>query len=189
MRFVLASASPRRLTLLAQIGILADVRPSNFNEVEGNNIPAELMVRTNALGKGRDILSECAKDDIIIAADTVVVLDNKVIGKPRDEEDAKRMLITLSGKEHKVITGVAVFHQGRELVETVITAVRFRKLAPDEIDAYISTGEPLDKAGAYGIQGYGTIFVEAINGCYNNVVGLPLARLYQMLAQMEVKLF
>jgi len=189
MHFVLASASPRRLMLLEQIGISADVHPSSFSEVNTESIAAELLVKTNALGKGRNVLAECRTDDVVISADTVVVLEGKVIGKPKDEKDAKKMLSDLSGKNHKVITGVAVFFKGEEVVNTVTTIVRFRKLNSGEIDSYLKTNEPFDKAGAYGIQGYGALFVDSINGCYNNVVGLPLAKLYEMLSQLEVKVF
>ena len=99
------------------------------------------------------------------------------------------MLRSLSGRTHQVMTGVAIFHNERELIDVVTTAVCFRKLTEAEIEAYVATGEPLDKAGAYGIQGYGALLVETIDGCYNNVVGLPLTKLYQMLAELEVKLF
>ena len=98
------------------------------------------------------------------------------------------MLRALSGRSHRVLTGIAVFYKEEETVETVTTSVRFRKLTSEEIDAYIATGEPMDKAGAYGIQGHGALLVESIEGCYNNVVGLPLTKLYQMLGQLEVKL-
>ena len=189
MHFVLASASPRRLALLAQIGIFADVCPSSFAEIEGGDSSAYNVVRTNALGKGREVLPTCQKSDVVIAADTVVALDNKILGKPKDTIEAKEMLRTLSGKTHQVMTGVAIFHDEKELIDVVTTAVRFRKLTEAEIEAYVATGEPLDKAGAYGIQGYGALLVETIDGFYNNVVGLPLTRLYQMLAELEVKLF
>lgn len=189
MHFVLASASPRRQALLAQIGILADVRPSNYDELNSTTGSAYEVVRTNALGKGRDVLQACQQSDVVIAADTVVVLDNKILGKPKNAKEAEEMLSTLSGKEHLVMTGVALFHQGIELLDVVTTVVNFRKLTKAEIKAYVATGEPLDKAGAYGIQGYGALLVESIEGCYNNVVGLPLTKLYQMLAEVEVKLF
>ena len=188
MHFVLASGSPRRLMLLAQIGIEADVRPSSFSELSGASDNVEKLVQANALGKGRDVLPLCKKDEVVIAADTVVVLDDKVIGKPKNIEEAKEMLRALSGRSHRVLTGIAVFYKGEEKVETVTTSVCFRKLTSEEIDAYIATGEPMDKAGAYGIQGRGALLVESIGGCYNNVVGLPLTKLYQMLGQLEVKL-
>ena len=188
MHFVLASASPRRLALLAQIGILADVHPSNFAELEGVNSSACDLVKTNARGKGLDVLQACQKSDVVIAADTVVALDSKILEKPKDVADAKAMLRSLSGRTHQVMTGVAIFHNERELIDVVTTAVSFRQLTEAEIEAYVTTGEPLDKAGAYGIQGYGALLVENIDGCYNNVVGLPLTKLYQMLSALEVKL-
>lgn len=189
MHFVLASASPRRLALLAQIGIEADVCPSSFVEIEGLSNSAYEVVQTNALGKGREVLQTLQKSDVVIAADTIVVLDEKILGKPKDAAEAKAMLRILSGRKHKVMTGVAVFHDNKELVDIVTTGVSFRQLTEAEIEAYVATGEPLDKAGAYGIQGYGALLVDTIDGCYNNVVGLPLTRLYQMLAALEVKLF
>ena len=189
MHFVLASASPRRLALLAQIGVGADVCPSNFVEIEGVSSSAQEVVRTNALGKGRKVLQTLQKSDVVIAADTVVVLDEKILGKPKDAAEARKMLQLLSGRKHKVMTGVAVFYDEKELVDVVTTVVSFRQLTDTEIESYVATGEPLDKAGAYGIQGYGALLVDTIDGCYSNVVGLPLTRLYQMLAALEVKLF
>ena len=121
----------------------------------------------------------------MIAADTMVVLENEILGKPFDSNDAAAMLRKLSGRVHRVLTGVAVFYKTQNLVEIVETKVWFRSLSEIEINAYVATGEPFDKAGAYGIQGRGAVLVEKIDGCYNNVVGLPLTRLYQMMAQLE----
>ena len=122
-------------------------------------------------------------------ADTMVVLENEILGKPFDSNDAAAMLRKLSGRVHRVLTGVAVFYKTQNLVEVVETKVWFRSLSEIEINAYVATGEPFDKAGAYGIQGRGAVLVEKIDGCYNNVVGLPLTRLYQMMAQIGVKGF
>lgn len=189
MKFVLASASPRRLALLAQVGIKAEVCPSNFVEITGVSISAPEVVSTNALGKGREVLQSLQKSAVVIAADTVVVLDGQILGKPKDSADARNMLRLLSGRKHKVMTGVAVFHNAKELVDVVTTVVSFRQLTETEIESYVETGEPLDKAGGYGIQGCGALLVDTIDGCYNNVVGLPLTRLYQMLKSLEVNLF
>ena len=187
MRVRLASGSPRRLELLHQLGAEVDVCISNFAEVNGNN--AEKVVAANALGKGRVVAEKLGTEIPVIAADTVVVLEQEILGKPADRSEAAAMLRKLSGRMHRVLTGVAVFYNDRELVEVAETKVWFRSLSEAEILAYTATGEPLDKAGAYGIQGRGAILVEKIEGCYNNVVGLPLTRLYQMMAQIGVRGF
>ncbi len=187
MRVRLASGSPRRLELLYQLGAEVDVCTSNFAEVNGNN--AEKVVAANALGKGGVVAEKLGTEIPVIAADTVVVLEQEILGKPADRSEAVVMLHKLSGRMHRVLTGVAVFYNDRELVEVAETKVWFRSLSEAEILAYAATGEPLDKAGAYGIQGRGAILVEKIEGCYNNVVGLPLTRLYQMMAQIGVRGF
>ena len=185
MRVILASSSPRRLQLLQQIGIEAEVRPAAFDELSTGKM-ADEVVLANAVGKCQAVCAACGDKMPVIAADTVVVLDGKILGKPKDAADAVRMLTELSGRTHKVLTGVAVSFQGRQLAEVCETEVIFRTLAAAEIADYVATGEPLDKAGAYGIQGRGAVFVEKINGCYNNVVGLPLTRLHLMLAKLGV---
>lgn len=185
MRVILASSSPRRLQLLQQIGIEAEVRPAAFDELSTGKM-ADEVVLANAVGKCQAVCSACGDKVPVIAADTVVVLDGKILGKPKDAADAVRMLMELSGRTHKVLTGVAVSFDGRQLAEVCETEVIFRTLTAAEIADYVATGEPLDKAGAYGIQGRGAVFVEKINGCYNNVVGLPLTRLHLMLAKLGV---
>ena len=185
MRVILASSSPRRLQLLQQIGIEAEVRPAAFDELSTGKM-ADEVVLANAVGKCQAVCAACGDKVPVIAADTVVVLDGKILGKPKDAADAVRMLTELSGRTHKVLTGVAVSFQGRQLAEVCETEVIFRTLTAAEIADYVATGEPLDKAGAYGIQGRGAVFVEKINGCYNNVVGLPLTRLHLMLAKLGV---
>lgn len=185
MRVILASSSPRRLQLLQQIGIEAEVRPATFDELSTGKM-ADEVVLANAVGKCQAVCAACGDKVPVIAADTVVVLDGKILGKPKDAADAVRMLTELSGRTHKVLTGVAVSFQGRQLAEVCETEVIFRTLTAAEIADYVATGEPLDKAGAYGIQGRGAVFVEKINGCYNNVVGLPLTRLHLMLAKLGV---
>lgn len=189
MKVVLASASPRRLALLEQIGFNVQVCVSAFEEInEGNKLP-EALVIDNANGKGRAVAMQTKTRLPIIAADTIVVLDGNVLGKPKDEQDAQTMLKKLSGRSHRVLTGVAIFYQGHSLSKVIETKVLFRDLTEEEILEYVSTGEPLDKAGAYGIQGRGAILVEKIDGCYNNVVGLPLTCLYQMMKQIGVRGF
>lgn len=185
MRVILASSSPRRLQLLQQIGIEAEVRPAAFDELSTGKM-ADEVVLANAVGKCQAVCADYGDKVPVIAADTVVVLDGKILGKPKDAADAVRMLTELSGRTHKVLTGVAVGFDGRQLAEVCETEVIFRTLTAAEIADYVATGEPLDKAGAYGIQGRGAVFVEKINGCYNNVVGLPLTRLHLILAKLGV---
>lgn len=177
---ILASSSPRRKILLKQIGLKFKVIPSHIAEVTApTQTPSENAKRI-ALEKAIKI-AEQIKEGIIIGADTIVVLDRKIMNKPKSKEDAKQMLKTLSGREHSVYTGVSLVNaSNRKHIEFVEeTKVRFRKLEEEEIKEYIESGSPMDKAGAYGIQDdFGAVFVEKINGCFYNVVGFPLARFY-----------
>lgn len=187
---ILASSSPRRKELLRQIGLDFRIDPADVDErVLPGELPDRYAVRV-ALDKAR-VAAAKAETGIIIAADTIVVLDNEILGKPADAEDAERMLMKLSGKVHRVITGVAVMDAatGKVLARTSITCVWFRSLAPNEISSYVATGEPLDKAGAYGIQERGALLVEKIDGCYFNVVGLPLSMLGELLRNFGVDVF
>ena len=186
MQVILASASPRRLALLQQIGIEAKVCPAEFDEVSGSAVQAEDVVLANAIGKCKAVVKIKGDSLPVIAADTVVVAEGVILGKPQNEEDAVEMLKQLSGKTHKVMTGIAVSYAGEMLAEVCETEVVFRELTDEEIKKYVANGEPLDKAGAYGIQGMGAVLVEKINGCYNNVVGLPLTRLQLILAKLGV---
>ena len=188
MEIVLASNSPRRKELLGQIG-LKDFKVSapNVDEsVEEGLSPAQIVEELSQR-KAR-AAKRAGPRDIIIAADTVVALDGTVLGKPRDQEDAFAMLSALSGREHHVYTGVTVLQGERSVTEHEETAVAFRALEPDEIRGYIATGEPMDKAGAYGIQGLGALLVSGIRGDYCNVVGLPVFRLGRILGQFGVNL-
>ena len=182
MNIILASASPRRRELLERIGITGfTVAAPNVDEsVHPGLSPADL-VETLSLRKARAAAENFGPDELILAADTVVALDAAVLGKPRDEDDAFAMLSALSGREHRVCTGVTVLRNGRAVTEHEITDVAFRALSPDEIWGYIATGEPMDKAGAYGIQGVGALLVSGIRGDYSNVMGLPVFRLGQIL--------
>ena len=184
-RVVLASSSPRRRELLTLIGIPHEVRPSNLDETMR---PHE-KPRSHAERLAREKASVVASEDsnlLTIAADTIVVVDRKVLGKPADARDAARMLGMLSGREHTVITAVAV-SRGKELRSAVEeVTVKFRRLNADEIDAYIATGEPMDKAGAYGIQGFGATIVERVEGDYFAVMGLPLVRLVGLLGEVGI---
>ena len=186
MQVILASASPRRLALLQQIGIEATVCPADFDEVSGSAVQAEDVVLANAVGKCQAVVKIKGDSLPVIAADTVVVAEGEILGKPQDAEDAIAMLKQLSGKTHKVLTGIAVSYAGEMLAEVCETKVVFRDLTDEEIKNYVATGEPLDKAGAYGIQGKGAVLVEKIDGCYNNVVGLPLTRMQLILAKLGV---
>ncbi len=183
MKVVLASASPRRRQLLLQAGWQPLVCPSAYTEAGRGRSPAEL-VAANALGKCQAVVAARGDQLPTVAADTVVVVDEKILGKPRTEAEAAEMLRLLSGRSHLVLTGVAVSFQGRILQDVCTTRVQFRPLGEEEIASYVASGEPLDKAGAYGIQGRGALLVEGIEGCYSNVVGLPLARLYLMLKKI-----
>ncbi|MBR5589018.1 MAG: septum formation inhibitor Maf [Phascolarctobacterium sp.] len=186
MQVILASASPRRLALLQQIGIEATVCPADFDEVSGSAVQAEDVVLANAVGKCQAVVKIKGDSLPVIAADTVVVAEGVILGKPQNAEDAVEMLKQLSGKTHKVLTGIAVSYAGEMLAEVCETKVVFRDLTDEEIKNYVATGEPLDKAGAYGIQGKGAVLVEKIDGCYNNVVGLPLTRMQLILAKLGV---
>lgn len=185
-RVILASGSPRRRQLLDLIGIAHEVRPPNIDETMR---PRETP-RRHAERLAREKASAIARRDpdlITIGADTIVVVNRNVLGKPRDAEDAARMLALLSGREHVVTTAVAV-SRGKKLRSAVEeVSVRFRRLRDDEIEAYIATGEPMDKAGAYGIQGYGATIVERIEGDYFAVMGLPIVRLVGLLRDVGVR--
>jgi septum formation protein len=185
-RVVLASASPRRRQLLDLIGIEHEVRPANIDE---SMRPREAP-RRHAERLAREKATKMAARDpdlITIGADTVVVINRKVLGKPRDEAEAVDMLSQLSGREHTVITAVAVA-RGKKLRSAIEEVrVKFRRLREDEIEAYVATGEPMDKAGAYGIQGFGATIVECINGDYFAVMGLPLARLTALMRDLGVR--
>jgi len=184
-RVVLASASPRRRQLLNLIGIAHEVRPANIDETMR---PRETP-RRHAERLAREKASASAKPDpdlITIGADTIVVVNRKILGKPRDTDDAARMLALLSGREHVVTTAVAV-SRGEKLRSAVEEVrIKFRRLRDDEIETYIATGEPMDKAGAYGIQGYGATIVERIEGDYFAVMGLPIVRLVGLLRDVGI---
>ena len=185
-RVVLASASPRRRDLLNLIGIAHEVQPANIDETmrprEAPRRYAERLAREKA-----SAIATRDPDLITIGADTVVVINRKVLGKPADADDAARMLRRLSGREHTVITAVAV-SRGRKLRSAIEEVrVKFRRLRDDEIAAYIAMGEPMDKAGAYGIQGYGATIVERIEGDYFAVMGLPLVRLVGLMRDVGVR--
>lgn len=189
-RLILASRSPRREVLLRQIGLKFEVAPSHAEEQwpEGM-VPWDAAERL-ALEKARAVACR-HRAGLVVGADTVVVLDGSILGKPAGNEEAAGMLRRLSGREHQVTTGIAVVDAatGEDRSASVTTLVRFAHLSEELIARYVATGEPLDKAGAYGIQGRGALLVEGIVGCYYNVVGLPLRRLAELLGEFGFDAF
>lgn len=188
MKYVLASASARRQELLHRIISDFDIEVSDFDEntVLFNGNVDEYVINL-AKGKAINTRKKLHNNAIIIGGDTVVVLNNKILGKPKNEEDAYRMLKELSGKTHNVYSGIVVINMYNNKIEesAIHTEVKMGTLTDKEILDYIKTGEPFDKAGAYGIQGYGGVFVEEIKGCFYNVVGLPLNLLHKMLNKVK----
>lgn len=187
-KIILASASPRRAQLLRQVGLDFQIIVSDAEEVITDLPPAE-FVKSTAFQKAR-IVSKAVPEGVIIAADTVVVIDGKIVGKPADAQEARKILYSLSGRQHKVYTGLCIIDMpsGHYYLGNECTKVYFRQLDEIEINAYIETGEPYDKAGAYGIQGKGAVLVERIEGCYFNVVGLPLSLLHQAMVEFGIDL-
>lgn len=183
MEVILASQSPRRKALMELFHIPFRVLAADIDEtMDPKQDPA---VQTAQVSLAKALATPHAPEDIVIAADTIVVCDGQILGKPKDEADAQRMLRLLSGRTHQVMTGLAVLYPGGQQVETQITQIHFRELTDREILAYIRTGEPMDKAGAYGIQGGAALFAEKLVGDYFNVVGLPVCRLGQLLRELE----
>ena len=177
LNVVLASASPRRKELLSLIFNEYDIRPADCDEALPEGIKAQEAVEYLSLIKNKATVQICDKKSLVISADTVVAVDGEILGKPQDKEDARRMISLLSGREHQVFTGVTLSLNGNFKTFSEKTDVVFYKLTDKEIEDYISTDEPYDKAGAYGIQGKAGLLVKAVNGDYYNVVGLPVARL------------
>ncbi len=187
---ILASTSPRRRELLRQIGIRFTSGPADVDERVRPGEPPETYAVRVAVDKAR-VAAGRAGTGIVIAADTIVVSGSEILGKPVNAQDAERMLMMLSGNAHRVITGLAVMDAsaGKLLTGTSVTDVWFRDLSAEEIASYISSGEPLDKAGAYGIQEKGALFVKRIEGCYFNIVGLPLSLLGELLKEVGIDVF
>lgn len=188
MRVILASASPRRLELLRNAGFSFEVRPADVEESPRAGEPAEAYTIRVARHKAQ--VAAAADGDpaaIVIAADTEVVIDRRILGKPRDDDDATRMLRLLSGAAHDVLTAVVIRARGEELTEVVVTRVWFAAMTDDEIDWYVRSGEPRGKAGAYAIQGLGARFIERIDGSWSNVVGLPIHTVHRLIAELDVR--
>ena len=188
MRIILASQSPRRRELLERMGISQfDVIPAKGEERSDPNLTPEQLVEELSRQKAAEIAAD-HPDALIIAADTVVAVDGSVLGKPHSREDAQDMLKRLSGREHTVYSGLTVCWQGRSVTQHEATAVRFRPLSQVDIANYVSTGEPMDKAGAYGIQGVAALFITRLEGDFYNVMGLPLCALTLQLRRLGVKI-
>ncbi|HEX9983607.1 MAG TPA: Maf family protein [Thermoanaerobaculia bacterium] len=187
MKFILASASPRRRELLASIGLDFEVLPSNVPEVHQEGEAPEEYVARLSRDKAQ-ALASAHPSRWVIAADTTVLLGEELLEKPADEADARRMLEAIAGKTHVVYTGLTLVNLERNHHDTRVaeSEVRMLPLSDDEIAWYVRTGEPMDKAGAYAVQGIGAMFIESINGSYTNVVGLPLATLFQMLRRASI---
>ncbi len=181
MGIILASKSPRRKELLSLMGLDFKIITEDIDETMDSSLPVEDEVARLSLEKAKAV--RVCDTDIVISADTVVVFDGSVMGKPKSTDEARRMLKSLSGNTHKVLTGVTVKRAKSCITKTVSTLVTFRQLDSEEIEAYIKSGEPMDKAGAYGIQGAAAVFVSRIEGDYFNIVGLPVCTLYEMLKQ------
>ena len=182
MALILASQSPRRQELLKLFHIPYTVRIADIDEaMDESKPPFDEVARVSRL---KALAVERAPEDIVIAADTIVVVDRTVLGKPHNEEEAKAMLRLLSNRDHQVMTGVTVLRGDRIETVTEVTDIHFRPLSENEIDAYVRSGEPMDKAGAYGIQGGAALFAEKMVGDYYNVMGLPVCRLWQMLQRI-----
>ena len=179
MQLILASQSPRRKELLGLMGHPFIIRVADIDESMDKTLaPYDEVARVSRL---KALAVERQEDDIVVAADTIVVVEGTVLGKPRDEEDAFRMLRSLSGRDHQVMTGMTVVRGEEAVTVTEVTDIHFRELSDTEIRAYIATGEPMDKAGAYGIQGGAALFATHLDGDYYNVMGLPVCRLSMIL--------
>ena len=186
-RIILASASPRRKELLEKIGLKFEVEPSNYTEDIRSGLSPDELARAISLEKAR-VVARKHKNAIVIAADTFIVFRAKIMGKPSTEAEARKMLMTLKGKSHSVITGFTIMdtEENKVLTKSVETIIHIKNLTSEEIDAYVKSKEPLDKAGAYAIQGLGSVIVERIEGDYFNVMGLPLSALAEGLKEFGI---
>jgi len=188
-KIILASASPRRKELLESMGLKFEVVVSHVDEnIEGKDFSTEL-IENLAAEKAMEVAGKIDFPAIVIGSDTVVVINNHVLGKPKDKNDAFNMLKMLSGKTHEVISGIAIVdtETNKILKDFVLSEVTFKELSDEEINNYIETGEPLDKAGAYAIQGLAGMFVKSITGCYSNIVGISVFKLAELLKKFGVK--
>jgi len=187
MKIVLASQSPRRQHLLREAGFDLVVHPADFAEISGEAKNAGEVVAFNSRGKCLEVVQSAGDGIPVLGADTVVVIDGMIIGKPRDGEDAKSTLRRLSGRGHEVLTGITVAYRGQVLTKVATTKVFFKNLSSQEIDDYVATGEPLDKAGSYGIQDGAGFMIDHFEGNHDNVVGLDMATVCELLVKLNVK--
>ncbi len=189
MSIILASGSPRRRELLEMLGIrdMKIIPAKGEEKAPAGAGPQELVLALSAQKAG-EVAAQCGRDDVVIGADTIVWADGRVFGKPHSRSEAVDMLHVLSGRTHQVYTGVTVIKAGQTVSKYEMTAVRFRPISGREIEAYVDTGEPMDKAGAYGAQGKAALFVSGIDGDFFNVMGLPLCTLGQMLKEQGVEI-
>jgi len=189
-KIILATTSLRRHELAKRMGLEFDIIPSNYEEDMTLNLPPKELVLKFSSGKAKDVVEKC-KEGIVIGVDTIVVFNNKKLGKPKNEEDAFKMLKSFSGKAQKVYSGICLIDcETRETIQDFeITDVYFREMSDSEIKNYIATKEPMGKAGAYAIQGLSSIFIQKINGCYFNVMGFPIYNIYKNLNKMGVDIF
>ncbi len=191
-KIILASSSPRRKELLERLGLRFEVIPSLIDEIPLRDESPEDFALRASTEKALSVSKSLDSDSVVIGADTIVVIGGEILGKPKDEEEATIMLEKIAGREHRVITGFSIVKPEAEILyrNLVESRVKIKTLAPCEIEGYIKTGEPMDKAGAYGAQGIGAFMIEEIHGSYTNVVGLPLAQVIDVLTGLGVlKLF
>ena len=187
-KIILASASPRRKDILSNLGLKFEIIPSDIEEnIENQSFSKELIEKL-ALDKVTDVRKRIDYPALIIGSDTVVVVGDRILGKPKNKEDAFNMLKLLSGKTHEVISAIAIMdsENNKILTDSVVSKVTFKELSDSEINNYIATGEPMDKAGAYAIQGFASIFISTICGCYTNIVGISAYKLAQMLKEFGI---
>lgn len=189
MRIILASQSPRRQHLLSDAGFDLDIYPADFAEIGGSAVDAVEVVTFNSRGKCLEVVKKIGDEVPVLGADTVVVIDGMIIGKPRDAEDAKRTLHRLSDRGHEVLTGITIAYRGKVLTRVAATKVFFKKLSDRQIDDYVATGEPLDKAGSYGIQDGAGFMIDRFEGNRDNVVGLDMDTVYGMLETLGIRYF
>ncbi len=185
MKVILASASPRRRQLLAEHGVVFEVIPSEKEECADKNLPPREYCEKLAEFKAQDVFS--SHGGVVLGADTIVVLDGAVLGKPKTKEEARRTLMSLSGREHQVITGYCLIYGSNltdRIIKSAVTTVRFNALSQNLIDEYVNTGKPMDKAGSYGIQD-GFPLVDSVDGSISNVIGLPIEEIIPILKEIE----
>lgn len=189
-KIILASTSPRRHSLAEQMGLEFEIVASNYEENMYLDLGPDKLAMTLAYGKAKEV-ADRIKEGIVLGVDTFIVFEGKKLGKPKSEEDAFQMLKSFSGKYQEVYSGVAIIDcgTGEEIKDYEVTKVKFREMEDFEIRSYIKTREPMDKAGAYGIQGLSSIFIEKVDGCYTNVVGFPVYNIYKNLKKIGVDIF